>query len=55
MDAKFRSASRDRGINENDFISFPFFGTVKGSVILSSDTNPTIRHFAGADDPRKQM
>jgi succinate dehydrogenase flavin-adding protein (antitoxin of CptAB toxin-antitoxin module) len=55
MDAKFRSASRDRGINENDFIILPFFGTVKGSVVLSSDTNPTIRHFAGADDPQKQM
>jgi succinate dehydrogenase flavin-adding protein (antitoxin of CptAB toxin-antitoxin module) len=29
MAAKFRSASNDRGINENDFIIFPFFGTVK--------------------------
>jgi hypothetical protein len=55
MAAKLRSASNDRGINENDFIILPYFGTVKGSVVLSSVTNPTIRHFAGADDPRKQM
>ena len=54
MTAKLRSASNDKGINENDFIIFPFFGTVKGSVVLSSLTNPTMRHFAGADEPRKQ-